>query len=143
MYLGFTHLINDLFYEYWLLRGGKRDQSRYKIFCLSIFWFICQSITDIYFVGQICYWFDKSWSFIMRSRLQSFFKLILFISIILIILGVSAKWIVGPIVIPTIVYKNMELTNGTLGYDTWVCNAQYKYINIKGVLLRNFRNYVK
>ena len=79
----------------------------------------------------------------MRSRLQSFFKLILFISIILIILGVSAKWIVGPIVIPTIVYKNMELINGTLGYDTWVCNEQYKYINIKGVLLRNFRNYVK
>ena len=61
----------------------------------------------------------------MRSRLQSFLKLILFISIILIILGVSAKWIVGPIVIPMIVYKNMELTNGTLGYDTWVC----KYIN--------------
>ena len=79
----------------------------------------------------------------MRSRLQSFFKLILFISIILIILGVSAKWLVGPIVIPTIVYKNMELINGTLGYDTWVCKAQYKYINIKGVLLRNFRNYVK
>ena len=79
----------------------------------------------------------------MRSRLQSFFKLILFICIILIILGVSAKWIVGPIVIPTIVYKNMELTNGTLGYDTWVCNAQYKYINIKGVLLRNFSNYGK
>ena len=66
----------------------------------------------------------------MRSRLQSFFKLILFISITLIILGVSAKWIVGPIVIPMIVYKNMELTNGTLGYDTWVCDEQYKYINI-------------
>ena len=76
----------------------------------------------------------------MRSRLQSFLKLILFISIILIILGVSAKWIVGPIVIPMIVYKNMELTNGTLGYDTWVCNAQYKYINVIGVLLRNLRN---
>ena len=71
----------------------------------------------------------------MRSRLQSFFKLSLFISIILIILGVSAKWILGPIVIPLIVYKNMELTNGTLGYDTWVCNAQYEYINIKRVLL--------
>ena len=67
----------------------------------------------------------------MRSRLQSFFKLILFISIALIILGVSAKWIVGPILIPMIVYKNMELTNGTLGYDTWVCDEQYKYINIK------------
>ena len=79
----------------------------------------------------------------MRSRLQSFLKLILFISIILLILGVSAKWIVGPIVIPMIVYKNMELTNGTLGYDTWVCNAQYKYINITGVLLRNLRNYGK
>ena len=71
----------------------------------------------------------------MRSRLQSFFKLILFISITLIILGVSAKWIVGPIVIPMIVYKNMELTNGTLGYDTWVCNAQYEYINTKRALL--------
>ena len=71
----------------------------------------------------------------MRSRLQSFFKLILFISIILIVLGLSAKWILGPIVIPMIVYKNMELTNGTLGYDTWVCNAQYEYINTKRVLL--------
>ena len=70
----------------------------------------------------------------MRSRLQSVLKWILFISIILIILGVSAKWLVGPIVIPTIVYKNMDLTNGTLGYDTWVCDEQYKYINIKGVL---------
>ena len=79
----------------------------------------------------------------MRSRLQSFLKLILVISIILIILGVSAKWLVGPIVIPTIVYKNMDLTNGTLGYDTWVCDEQYKYINIKGVLLRNLRNYGK
>ena len=73
----------------------------------------------------------------MRSILQSFLKIILYISIISIILGVSAKWIVGPIVIPMIVYKNMELTNGTLGYDTWVC----KYINIKGIpiniLVRN------
>ena len=72
----------------------------------------------------------------MRSRLQSFLKLILFISIILIILGVSAKWIVGPIVIPMIVYKNMELTNGTLGYDTWVCIKQYKYLNITGVRIK-------
>ena len=70
----------------------------------------------------------------MRSILQSFLKLIVFISITLIILVESAKWIVGPIVIPMIVYKNMELTNGTLGYDTWECNAQYKYINITGVI---------
>ena len=74
----------------------------------------------------------------MRSRLQSVLKWILFISIILIILGVSAKWIVGPIVIPMIVYKNMELTNGTLGYDTWVCNKQYKYVNITGVFSNEY-----
>ena len=77
----------------------------------------------------------------MRSRLKSFLKVILFISIIFIILGVSAKWIVGPIVIPLIVYKNMELTNGTLGYDTWVCNVQYKYLNITGFRILLFGNY--
>jgi hypothetical protein len=56
----------------------------------------------------------------MSSRIIRVFKVILVISLILIILGICAKWVIGPIIIPTIVYKNMEITEGTIGYDTWV-----------------------
>ena len=56
----------------------------------------------------------------MTPRTIRVFKVILIISLILIILGVCAKWIIAPIIIPKIVWKNMELTEGTFGYDTWV-----------------------
>ena len=50
------------------------------------------------------------------------FKIILIISIVLILAGILAKWILGPIAIQKIVYKNMEITEGTMAYDTWVGN---------------------
>ena len=64
----------------------------------------------------------------MNSRVIRVFKVILIISLILIILGICAKWIIGPIIIPKVVYKNMELTEGTIGYDTWV-SILYLHIN--------------
>ena len=48
------------------------------------------------------------------------FKIIFLISIVLVIAGVLAKWILGPIAIHAVVYKNMEITEGTMAYDTWV-----------------------
>ena len=48
------------------------------------------------------------------------FKIVFLISIVLVIAGVLAKWILGPIAIHAVVYKNMEITEGTMAYDTWV-----------------------
>ena len=48
------------------------------------------------------------------------FKIIFLISIVLVIGGVLAKWVLGPIAIQAVVYKNMEITEGTMAYDTWV-----------------------
>ena len=48
------------------------------------------------------------------------FNIIFLICIVLVIAGVLAKWVLGPIAIQAIVYKNMEITEGTMAYDTWV-----------------------
>ena len=48
------------------------------------------------------------------------FRIIFLISSVLVITGVLAKWVLGPIAIQAIVYKNMEITEGTMAYDTWV-----------------------
>ena len=56
----------------------------------------------------------------MNTRKTFIFKIILAISVILIVLGICAKWIVGPFVIERVVYQNMEIAEGTIGYDTWV-----------------------
>ena len=55
-----------------------------------------------------------------NKRKTIIFKIILAIGIIFVLLGILAKWIVGPIVTENIVYKEMAITEGTLGYDTWV-----------------------
>ena len=53
-------------------------------------------------------------------RLRRIFKILLVVSTLLVIAGVLAKWVLGPIAIQTIVYKNMEIKEGTMAYDTWV-----------------------
>ena len=53
-------------------------------------------------------------------RRRRIFKIILVVSILLVIAGVLAKWVLGPIAIQKIVYKNMEIKEGTMAYDTWV-----------------------
>lgn len=53
-------------------------------------------------------------------RRRRIFKIILVVSVLLVITGVLAKWVLGPIAIQKIVYKNMEIKEGTMAYDTWV-----------------------
>ena len=53
-------------------------------------------------------------------RRRRIFKIILVVSTLLVIAGVLAKWVLGPIAIQKIVYKNMEIKEGTMAYDTWV-----------------------
>lgn len=53
-------------------------------------------------------------------RRTCIFKTILAISIILVVLGIAAKWIVSPFVIQNVVWQEMELKEGTLGHEYWV-----------------------
>ena len=59
-----------------------------------------------------------------RQLLRRYFKIILVISTILVIAGILAKWFLGPIAIQKIVYKNMEIKEGTMAYDTWVSEKE-------------------
>ena len=56
----------------------------------------------------------------MSLNVARIFNTILILSIVAILLGICAKWILGPIIIPKIVYQNMEIAKGTIAYDTWV-----------------------
>jgi predicted cobalt transporter CbtA len=43
-------------------------------------------------------------------------------SIAAMVVAILAKWVVVPLVIENQVYKNLELIEGTTGYDVWVCH---------------------